>query len=98
MDQASRNQLITQTENYLKAVARQCDSMMLLKLNCSGLFELNIVSVIFLDTFYFICRSNTSILGQKKKNAKKNESKRRALTRRLSEGESTDNEDKVVIQ
>lgn len=39
-------------------------------------------------------RSNTSILGQKKKNAKKNESKRRALTRRLSEGESTDNEDK----
>lgn len=39
-------------------------------------------------------RSNTSILGQKKKNAKKNESKRRALCRRLSEGESTDNDDK----
>lgn len=39
-------------------------------------------------------RSNTSILAQKKKNAKKNESKRRALSRRLSEGESTDNDDK----
>lgn len=41
-----------------------------------------------------IFRSNTSILAQKKKNAKKNESKRRSLTRRLSEGESTDNDDK----
>ncbi|XP_058459887.1 protein kintoun [Malaya genurostris] len=39
-------------------------------------------------------RSNSSILAQKKKNAKKNESKRRSLTRRLSEGESTDNDDK----
>ncbi|XP_065081390.1 protein kintoun [Ochlerotatus camptorhynchus] len=42
-------------------------------------------------------RSNTSILAQKKKNAKKNESKRRALSRRLSEGESTDNEDKDTV-
>lgn len=42
-------------------------------------------------------RSNTSILAQKKKNAKKNESKRRALSRRLSEGESTDNDDKDTM-
>lgn len=46
----------------------------------------------FIKTKLF--RSNTSILAQKKKNAKKNESKRRALSRRLSEGESTDNDDK----
>lgn len=46
----------------------------------------------FIKTKLF--RSNTSILAQKKKNAKKNESKRRAISRRLSEGESTDNEDK----
>ncbi|XP_058832336.1 protein kintoun [Topomyia yanbarensis] len=39
-------------------------------------------------------RSNSSILAQKKKNAKKNKSKRRSLTRRLSEGESTDYDDK----
>ncbi|XP_055626860.1 protein kintoun [Toxorhynchites rutilus septentrionalis] len=39
-------------------------------------------------------RSNTSILAQKKKNAKKNESKRRSIMRRSSEGESTDTEDK----
>lgn len=49
----------------------------------------------FIKTKLF--RSNTSILAQKKKNAKKNESKRRALSRRLSEGESTDNDDKDVV-
>lgn len=42
-------------------------------------------------------RSNTSILAQKKKNAKKNESKRRALSRRLSEGESTDNDERDQV-
>ncbi|XP_053684010.1 protein kintoun [Sabethes cyaneus] len=41
-----------------------------------------------------IFKSNSSILAQKKKNAKKNESKRRVQSRRLSEGESTDNDDK----
>ncbi|XP_055533918.1 protein kintoun [Wyeomyia smithii] len=44
-----------------------------------------------------IFRSNSSILAQKKKNAKKNESKRRAQSRRLSEGESTDNDDKELL-
>ncbi|XP_055604212.1 protein kintoun isoform X2 [Uranotaenia lowii] len=49
----------------------------------------------FIKTKLF--RSNSSILAQKKKNAKKNESKKRVMTRRASEGESTDNEDKDFV-
>lgn len=48
--------------------------------------------VTFIMMYY--CRSNSSILGQRKKNQRKNEAKKRASQRKNNECESGD-EDKV---
>lgn len=45
----------------------------------------------------FQYRMDSSILGQRKKNQKRRERKKRALQRRLSEGDSVDYEDKNEV-